>query len=86
MTMPQPVPVPSPGPGPSAQRSQEKPSMPTVLIMRDGRRIETQSYAITDQTLWVFDQGTSQRYALTDLDMDATQKENLQRGIRFLVQ
>jgi hypothetical protein len=82
-----PVPVNAPPqvePPAGARQPQEKPSVPTVLIMRDGRRIETQSYAIADQTLWVFDQGTTLRFSLSELDVDASQKENSRRGIRFL--
>jgi hypothetical protein len=81
------VPAPQQQPQPPSTQgpSQEKPSAATVLIMRDGRRIETQSYAIADQMLWVFDQGTTLRFSMADVDVDATRAENSRRGIRFLV-
>jgi hypothetical protein len=81
----QPIPVPQPVPGPGAG-GREKAAMPTVLVMRDGRRVETQSYAIADQTLWIFTDAGSQRFALSDLDVEATQKENATRGIRFIIE
>jgi hypothetical protein len=60
-------------------------SAQTLLIYRDGRRQEIQNYAIVGQTLWVFDEHTSTRIALSDLDLTATQNENRQRGTRFTV-
>ena len=57
--------------------------MSTVLVFRDGHRIEIQNYAIVGQTLWVLDQRNSSKIAVADLDVDATQKENHVRGLRF---
>jgi len=73
----------APVPTPSAGNAQ--PAVPVVLVFRDGRRMEIQNYAIIGQTLWVLDEGTATKIALSDLDLAATQAENRSRGIRFLV-
>jgi hypothetical protein len=57
---------------------------PTVLIFKDGHRVEIQNYAIVGQTLWVLDDRSSTKISLADLDLDATQKENRARGSRFV--
>jgi hypothetical protein len=59
--------------------------MPTVLVFRDGHRIEITNYAIIGQTLWVLDERNSTKIPVSDLDVDATQKENRIRGLRFQV-
>jgi hypothetical protein len=56
----------------------------TLLIFRDGRQVEIQNYAIVGQTLWVLDERNSSKIPLSDLDLDATQKENRSRGLRFV--
>ena len=61
----------------------EPPSIPTTLIFRDGHRIEIQNYVIVGQTLWVLDERTSTKINVADLDLDAIQKENRGRGVRF---
>ena len=60
------------------------PETRTVLIFRDGRRLETHGYAIVDSTLWTTYEDGARKFPLSDLDLDATRKENLQRGINFL--
>jgi hypothetical protein len=59
------------------------PATPTTLVFRDGHRLEIQNYAIVGQTLWVLEERTSIKIALSDLDLDATQRENRGRGVRF---
>jgi hypothetical protein len=61
------------------------PVTPTVLVFRDGHQKEIQNYAIIGQTLWILDQGASTKIPLSDLDLDATQRENSARGMRFSV-
>jgi hypothetical protein len=61
----------------------ERPVVPTVLVFRDGRRLSVQNYAIVGQTLWVLDERTSSRIAISELDLDATQAENRGQGVRF---
>ena len=72
---------PSPQPQDSAQRT----AIPTILVLRDGRRMQIQNYAIVGETLWVLDERVATKIALSDLDLDATEKENRGRGMRFLL-
>jgi len=62
----------------------EKPAPPTVLVFRDGRQMEVQSYAIAGRTLFILDKG-SKRVPISDLNLATTQKLNAQRGVRFLL-
>ena len=64
-------------------QTQSAPAVPTVLVFRDGHRVEIQNYAIIGQTLWVLDERSSTKISISDLDLDATQKENRSRGLRF---
>lgn len=65
-------------PPPSAQ-----PATPTVLVFRDGRRMEIQNYAIAGQTLWVFNERQAKKYPLSELNLAATTAANEQRGVQF---
>jgi hypothetical protein len=60
------------------------PVKPTVLVFRDGLRIEIQGYAIVGQTLVTSSEEGFKKIALSDLNLDATRNENLTRGINFL--
>jgi len=62
-----------------------RPALPTLLIFRDGRQIEAQGYAVVGQTIWILSEQTSTRVPLSDLDIEATQRANAERGVRFLL-
>ncbi len=64
--------------------SAPSPQDPTVLVFRDGHRIEVHNYAIVGKTLYSFDSGT-RKYPLSDLDLDATRKVNDDLGNEFHV-
>ena len=57
----------------------------TVLVYKDGHRQEIQNYAVVGQTLWIFDEHSSTKISLADLDLTATQNENRLHGMRFTV-
>jgi len=59
------------------------PATPVILVLKDGTRIESQGYAIANHMLWIVTPDGSQRIPLSKLDVVATQKENLKRGIQF---
>jgi len=61
----------------------QAPATPTVLVFRDGRRVEVQNYAIVGQTLWILEERVSTRIPTEELDLEATQAENRARGLRF---
>lgn len=68
-------------PQPSARSEQ----VPTVLVFRDGRRMDVQNYGIVGQTLWVFTEHHARKYPLSDLDLQTTRAANEQRGVEFLL-
>jgi len=78
----QPPPPTIPQPAPAAAPEQ-RPALPTVLIFRDGRRMMIQNYAIVGQTLWVLEERSSTRIAVSELDLEKTQTENRTEGVRF---
>ena len=57
----------------------------TVLIYRDGRRVEVHNYAIVGQTLWTFNERVATKVPLDELDLNATRTANADRGIDFVV-
>jgi hypothetical protein len=63
----------------------KEPAAATVFVFRDGRRISAQSYAITGQSLWIFDEHAAHKYQLADLDAASTEKANAANGVEFHV-
>jgi hypothetical protein len=61
----------------------ELPQIPTVLVFKDGHQIEIENYAIVNQTLYDLTPGHPRKIALSDLDLQATEKQNDDRGITF---
>jgi hypothetical protein len=59
--------------------------LPTILVFRDGHQVEAQGYAVVGQSIWVLTEQTSSRMLLSDLDVEATQRLNAARGVRFLL-
>lgn len=60
-----------------------KPLPATVLIFRDGHKLEIQNYAITGATLYNLSDSAPHQVSLDDLDLAATKKANSDRGIPF---
>jgi len=63
--------------------SSQPPAKPLTLILKNGKCIAAQGYAIMGQSLWILTPGGSQRIALSDLDIAATQRANATRGVLF---
>jgi len=61
--------------------SKEDDAPPTIFILKDGRKVETQNFAIVGQTVFDFSTKPIKKIQLPDLDMDATRKANDDRGI-----
>jgi hypothetical protein len=59
------------------------PAPPVVLVLNDGRVLETKGYAVARGRLWILTRSGSEQIALSQLNVPATQKENLKRGITF---
>ena len=58
---------------------------PTLLVFKDGHQLEVGNYAIVGVTLFDLTPGHSRKVPLADLDLDATQKQNDDRGVTFQV-
>jgi hypothetical protein len=74
-------------PAPHAVRSNDPgPSQPpTVLVFKDGHSLEVENYAIVGVTLFDLTPGHTRKVALADLDLEATQKKNDDRGVPFQI-
>jgi hypothetical protein len=57
----------------------------TALVFKDGHQLEVGNYAIVGRTLYDMSPGHPRKVALSELDLDATQKQNEQRGVIFQV-
>lgn len=66
--------------GPPAQAED-----PSVLVFRDGHRLEVQNYAIVGDTLYDFTPGHLRKVPLSQLDLTATVKANDDRGVDFIL-
>ncbi|MBZ5504548.1 MAG: hypothetical protein LAO78_03575 [Acidobacteriia bacterium] len=71
--------------GSGASLSAKAPAVATVFVFRDGHRISAQSYAITGQTLWIFDEHAARKLQMADLDASATEQANAANGVEFRV-
>jgi hypothetical protein len=61
----------------------EPPQEPTLLVFSDGHKLEVGNYAIVGATLFDLTPGHPRKVALADLDLDATRKQNDDRGVVF---
>ncbi len=68
---------------PEQPQSTEQPSLSVMLVFHDGHQMEVQGYAIVSQTLWAFTEQNSTKIPIADLDLEATQRLNADRGVRF---
>src|SRR6201987_3834405 len=73
-----PVPVPDP---PAASPIAREPD--TILVFKDGHKIQVGNYAIVGSNLFDLTPGHRQKVALADLDVNATQKANDDQGVDF---
>jgi hypothetical protein len=67
----------APAPEPPA----DQPS--TVLVFKDGHRLEVSNYAIVGGTLYDIGGGRTHKVALAELDLASTVKQNSDRGVEF---
>ncbi len=79
---------PAPDPSPSQQVDAAPPrpvadQPQTVLIFKDGHRLEVSNYAIVGSTLFDLTPGHRRKVAISELDLSATTKENDERGVDF---
>ena len=65
--------------------TRQEPGRSTVLVFRDKHIQEVENYAITGETLWVFNEQRAKKIPLSELDVPATTKLNEERGLEFKV-
>ena len=63
--------------------SARTPAIATTFVMRDGSHVVAQNYALTGQTLWIFDEHKARKIPLSDVDREATEKFNAANGIEI---
>jgi len=56
---------------------------PTLLVLKDGQTLEVGNYAIVGTTLFDMSPGRTRKIPIADLDLDATYKQNEDRGVVF---
>ena len=61
----------------------DPPQAPTLLVFKDGRKLEVGNYAIVGQTLFDLTPGHARKIALADLDLEGTRRQNEDRGVTF---
>ena len=61
--------------------SAKEPGQPAVFIFKDGRRVTAQNYAIAGETLWIMDEHAAHKFALSELDANATEHANAINGV-----
>jgi len=84
-------PAKDPAPAHAAQRAQEEPPAvdpdpplpPTLLVFKDGRTVEVANYAILGPTLFDLTSGHRRKIPIMDLDLEATRRQNDERGVTF---
>ena len=80
--------VPAPHAEPAADNravsSEPQPIQPlTVLVFKDGHKLEVGNYAIVGATLFDMTPGHPRKIALAELDLESTEKQNDDRGVVF---
>ncbi len=78
------APVSSPDPPADASTASAQEEA-TILIFRDGHRMEIHNYAIAGDQVLNFSNMGPRRIPLSDLDIAATQRANDERGVEFQV-
>ena len=71
-----------------ASQPQSKPaaqddSPNAVLIFRDGRQLSVRNYAVVGNTVWVLSEHAANKFAVSDLDINATEQANAKNGVEF---
>jgi len=68
-----------------AQRYSDQIHTETELVYRDGHKETIENYAVTGNTLWIFNESHARKVPLSSLDLNATRRDNDERGVDFIV-
>ena len=71
--------------GPSIGPDADERVTKTLLVFKDGHKVEATNYAIVGQSLWIYTEQDSKRVPLSDLDVTATKNANSDRGVTFQI-
>ena len=74
---------PQPSPPEARNDAPEPPATPVTVFFKNGAHIEGSGYAIAGDMIWILGPDGSRRFAVSDLNLEATQRENLRRGVNF---
>lgn len=75
--------VPTPHASDASMSTDEAPQPQTLLVFKDGHKLEVGNYAIVGDTLYDLTPGHTRRVALAALDLDETRRQNDDRGVVF---
>lgn len=70
-------------PAEATPEPEPEPLDPTVLVFKDGHKLEVENYAIVGSSIFDLTQGRRHKIALAELDIPATRKANDERGVIF---
>ena len=56
-----------------------------VVVLKDGRHIQAPGYALVGSTLWILNPDSATKISIAEVDVDATQKENMKQGINVVI-
>lgn len=66
-----------------AQPAEKDDGPNAILVFRDGLQLPVRNYAISGDTIWVLDKPSTQKIALSKLDVAATQQVNDKNGLEI---
>jgi len=69
--------------GPTQQAETLPPEPSTILVLRDGKKVETDNYAVMGAIFWNFSAHPVQRIPIAQIDVSASRQANQLRGIEF---
>jgi hypothetical protein len=70
-------------PAPAQTTRPSEPEPAAALVFRDGHKEEIQNYAVVGHTLWVFTEDRARKVPLAQINTEATNIANEQRGIEL---
>lgn len=74
----------APPPEPAEQGAVAEPEEPpTIVILRDGRRLQVRNYAVMGRVFWDFSARPAKQVPIADIDVAASQRANEAQGIEF---
>jgi hypothetical protein len=59
----------------------QPPEPATVIVLRNGNKVETSNYAVMNQMLWNFSAKPLQKIPLSSIDFSASERVNADRGV-----